>query len=220
MLIANLVAADLPEAARRLLARLYHAHGDDPGVALWIQMNELPGASEMPSLPDARIERLAGELVAQPQVIPSLVAAQRIAPVAADLAMLRSALGLAARELSADPPQAIAVCQAMAELALLADDKDDARRWAHRGLKINPFSAPLALVLSRVADDPALGPPATSVLREAVSAHPQYADLRAALIQREKTDGRAEAARLHLADWLRQDPEHPVARKLQSELAA
>ncbi|MCC7193890.1 MAG: hypothetical protein IT444_14065 [Phycisphaeraceae bacterium] len=220
LLIANLVSADLPEAARRLIIQLFHAHGDDEAVALWLQLMELPGMSEMPALPDARIERLANELVAQPRVIPSLVAAQRIAPVMADLAILRAALGLAARQFNTDTRQAAVVCQAMAELALLADDKDDARRWAHRGLKINPYAAPLALVLARVEDDPALGPPATTILREAVSAHPQYADLRAALIQREKHDGRSEAARLHLADWLRQEPDNPLARKLESELAA
>jgi hypothetical protein len=224
MLIANLVAADLTDAARRLVGRLYHAHGDDAAIALWLQIMEVPGAADMPALPDVRIERLAAELAARPGVIPSLVAAQHVAPIAADVAMLRSALGLAAKELDADARWMSAVCQAMAELALLADDRDDARRWAHRGLKRNPYSAALALVLGRVEDDPAVGPPAARVLRDAVAAHPQYPDLRAALIRREQVEGRRETARLHLADWLRREPDHPLARemarKLESERAA
>lgn len=220
LLIAILAATDLTDAAARMAVQLHHAYGQEPAIAAWIQVLQAPSVSDLPLLPDAQVEQLAAELVARPGVIPSLVVAQSLQPAASDIALLRHAITRMAREIQDDPQQMLTICQAQAELAMLASDTSDARRWAHRGLRINAYAAPLALVLSQIEDDPTIGPSATEVLAEAVAAHPTYPDLRAALIQREHAQGRPEAARLHLADWLATQPDHPLARKLQQELAA
>jgi hypothetical protein len=112
------------------------------------------------------------------------------------------------------------ICQAMAQLALLADDADDARRWAHRGLRVDPYSASLALVLARITDDPAVGPPTHAILTAVAEAFPLYPDLQAALIRRDKAEGRDDDARRRLSLWLDRQPDHPLARQVQQELAA
>jgi hypothetical protein len=103
---------------------------------------------------------------------------------------------------------------------MLSSDEDDARRWAHRGLKLNPYHAPLALVLSQIEDDAALGPPAVQVLAGVAAANPGWPDVRAALIRRELADGLAQRARHRLEQWLRDEPASTMARQLQKEIAA
>jgi hypothetical protein len=219
VLIPVLVALDLTEAARRVAHQLFHRHGQEPGVAAWMQSMQPPGYEDLSPVADATVDRLAAELVAQPQVIPTLVTAQRVLPRPAELVLLRRAIHAAARELDGGESMRL-VCEAMAELALLAQDADDARRWAHRGLKIQPYSATLALLLGRISDDPAVGPPAGEVLASAADAHPDYPDVQAALIRRRLLDGRADEARWRLARWMERQPDHPLVRALQQELAA
>ena len=218
--VALLLASELPDSARRTALSLYHHHGHQGFVRSWLEAMQPPGFQELPAVPQATIEHLAAELVAQPQVIPGLVAAQRLEPDARQVHLLRSAIDRAARDLSAAPNSALVACQAMAELALLAKDGDDARRWAHRGLRLDPYAVRLALVLAQVSDDPAVGPPAQQVLGRAADAFPDYPDLQAAAIRRESADGADAAARLRLRRWLARSPDQPLAQRLAQEMAA
>lgn len=221
--IVLLVDAEMPESAGRALLRLFHDHGDDPSVAAWVRALEFPGTADLPAVPDAQIERLAGELLADPTLIPTLVATQKIRPVTSDLTLLRQGIARmlqAAGENAAATLDLAIIHQALAELALLAHDADDARRWAHRGLRINPFSAALALVVAQLADDETLGPTAQRVLTGAIAANPRYPDLRAALIRRQQREGRTQDARLFLEDWLASQPGHPLALQIKREIAA
>lgn len=219
-LIGLLVTADLTDTASRLVQRLHHSRGDEPSVQHWLAALRPPGFAEPPPLPDTQVARLADELDARLDLLPTLVAAQRIASSHTEIALLRAAVARLARRAADDEQRLLAVCQAMAELSLLANDADEARRWTHRGLKVNPFAASLAMVLAQLDDDTEVGPPAIKVLAVAAEAHPQFPDLQAALIRREHAQGETASARMHLADWLRREPEHPLARKLEQELAA
>jgi lipopolysaccharide biosynthesis regulator YciM len=213
------ISADAIDIASRRVAKLHDWFGQSPAVRAWLHLMDVPGVEELPAISGATVQRLAAELVNDPAVIPSLVAAQTIQTDASTLDALRQAMPRVARELS-DPSDAVMVCRAAAELALLAMDKDDARRWAQRGLRINPMSAPLALALAAAGDDPAVGPPAVEVLRRAHEANPNYPDVRAALIRSEFASGQREAARQRLAQWEQQQPGQPLAAALRREMAA
>lgn len=215
-----LVTSELTESARQSLLALHHAHGHDARIGRWIRATQLPGTTESQSLPDAQVEHLAEELALRPDLLPSLVAAQRVSADAMSLLLLRQAVLRLAPNLREDDERMVMVCQALADLALLSDDADDARRWAYRGLRLRPYSASLALVLSRVEDDPAVGPSASEVLRKAYEANPNYPDVRAALIRTENARGDADVARRRLEQWLREQPDHPLARQVEREIAA
>jgi lipopolysaccharide biosynthesis regulator YciM len=217
--ISVLVQAGLLDTARRLVRLLHDGHGHHPAVAQWIAALDLFGKGAANGVSHAEVEHLAAELIEAPQVIPSLVAAAMIEPRREDIDLLRSAIQRIAAD-AADDRQVIVICQAMAQLAMLALDRDDARRWAHRGLKLDPYNATLALVLGEVSDDLNVGPAAADVLRRVATAHPTYPDVRASLIRREHSDGRPEAARIKLAQWLEQDPANPHALDMVRELAA
>ncbi|MEE9212385.1 MAG: hypothetical protein V3U29_07000 [Phycisphaeraceae bacterium] len=219
MLVAVLIASDLTDAARRAAQRLHHRHGYDPAIATWLQAMQVPGYEQLPPVTDATVDHLAAELVVRLDVLPSLVAAQKIRANLKDVQLLRSVIQRIDRHVTG-PRQRLMLCQAMADLSMLAGDTDEARRWAHRGLKLDPYSAALALVLSRISDDAGVGPPATDVLARSLDAHPTYADLRAAMIRRQHTDGKTDTARLRLTEWLDREPQHPLAHQLQQELAA
>lgn len=216
---ALLIVADLPDAARRCVSHLDAHHGDDGWVRQWIGYVEAPCGNELPQVSPAVIEQLAADLLAQPLALLSLVAALKVAPDAEQVLLLRRAGARAYHDLH-EGRRGLVLCQAMADLALLAQDADDARRWAHRGLKLEPYSAPLALVLAAVEDDPAQGPPAVNVLAEVAHKHPDYPDVLAALIRREGAQGRREAARRRLTAWLSREPRNLTARRLHQELAA
>ncbi len=220
-LIAVLVRADLTDAARRVLEQLHTELGHREDVAAWIELLQMPGASRLPAIADSRADQLAVQLIAQPQLIGTLVAAQRLAPDRDAVLLLRQALGRAEPDLAQlGEDTAYETCVALAQLALLEHDHDDARRWAHRGIKLNRLSAELALVLGQVRDDEVLGPPATAVLAAVSSAFPHYPDVKAALIRREYVEGQVQQANLRLRDWLRTEPQNPIAAQLAQELAA
>jgi tetratricopeptide (TPR) repeat protein len=219
MLIALHAVTGNDEAAAGLTHRLHREHGHDPRVMRWLATLRAPMTPALPAVSDATIDQLAGELLDRIEVIPSLVAALRIERQERTIVMLRGAITQMLRDIDEEPAMLIA-CQALADLAMLAGDHDDARRWAHRGLRLDPYAARLAIILSQVADDAAVGPPASTVLKEAVSAHPKYPDLRAALIRREFAQGRIEVARRRLRQWLTREPNQPMAIRLQDELAA
>lgn len=226
MLIALLTTGGADDAALHEAASLRQSHGHDTAIAAWLGATTALDASQRAASlapPAAQARALAEELRDHVEWIPSLTAAQRAEPDAAELALLRAALACLAEMVGGDRDHALIVIRAAAELALLAADHDDARRWAHRGLALHPYSAPLALVLARVSDDPAAGPGALRVLRGAVKAHPGYADLRAALIRRARAEGKRDLAASELRMWLIEDPRnarHPLAERLQAEIAA
>lgn len=217
-LIASLTTTNDPRAADTIRV-LYREHGNDPAVMRWLNTLRRADVRRLPPVPEATIDQLAGELLDHLDAIPSLVAAQKIVRDPRMIMMLRGATTKLLRDLDDDRTM-LTACQALADLAMLAEDHDDARRWAHRGLHIDPYAAGLAIILSRITDDTALGPPASAVLKEAVNAHPKYPDLRAALIRREVSEGRVDVARRRLHQWLQREPNQRMALRLQQEMAA
>ncbi|MEM9881839.1 MAG: hypothetical protein AAF800_02840 [Planctomycetota bacterium] len=181
--IAVLLTAGRDDEARRLAAWFYHLRGDDPAVARWVRLLDVPGLTELPAVPDATVERLAAELAASPQVVPSLVHAQKQAPRTRTISLLRAAVARVTADFE-DRDELVYLTQALAELAELVGDDDDARRWAHRGLRLHPFNAALALLLGRLDDDEAVGPPAAEVLKRVALRFPHYPDVQRAYQQR------------------------------------
>jgi hypothetical protein len=185
--VAVLVNAGLDDDARRLSAWLYHQHGHDPAVSRWIARMDVPGLTALPAVPDATIDRLAAELGARPDVIPSLVYAQKQAPRTRPISLLRAGLARMSRHYL-DTPEEPQIYQALAELAVLIGDDDDARHWAHKGLRLDPFNATLALLLGGLEDDTELGPTAAETLKRVSLRFPGYPDVRRALEQRVERD--------------------------------
>ncbi|MEX2213925.1 MAG: tetratricopeptide repeat protein [Phycisphaeraceae bacterium] len=218
-LIAALHLEGNEAAANDLTVMLRRQFTGDPHVDAFLHLMRMSARSSDVNLDDPIVDSVAADLLRQPEVIASLVAAQKISHSLREIALLRSALGRAFGDIELAREQ-LTACIAMADLALMAGDNDDARRWAHRGLRIDPYSAPLALTLARFADDADFGPSTMTVLNEAVRAHPKYPDLRAALIRRDFAQGRVEAARDRLTAWLRREPNQPLALGLEKELAA
>lgn len=215
-----------PSRARSLADSLHHEHNDQPSVATWLQVMEArarPQLASRPAAPMSReqsgsvVQQLAAELMTQLQLIPALVAAQVLRPRRDDIATLRGAIDLLSRDAEDDAAQRL-ICEAMARLALLAGDSDETRRWAHRGLRIDPFHAPLALMLSEVDDDVTLGPRTADVLARVAAANPTYPDVLAALIRREHRDGRTSLAQRRLDGWLARDPHNAIAAGVCEDL--
>ena len=218
-LVAVLVAADLKETAARVLRQLHDDLGHKASVVDWLRLMQMPGTSQLPTLSCATVDHLAAELLCQPEVIPSLVHAQRVSPNASATAMLRQAVSRVALHVI-DEGGKLMICKAMAQLSHLAGDHQDACRWARHGLQVNPYSASLALELSRVKDGSDWDADTAEALQRASKAHPGYPDLRRALIVCEHDQGNTHAARLQLRQWLDREPNHPIATKLAEELAA
>jgi hypothetical protein len=180
----------------------------------------LVGKNQLPDESDAIISQLARELSDQPQLLASLAAAMKIEPDESHIDVLRHAGNLMINRIHLSIELETELCRALADLALLAEDEADARRWAHRGLKTNPLAAHLAIVLSQVDDQSLMGPPARDVLAKVNEVKPTYPDVHAALIRREFFDGDTQSARMRLTSWLKQEPTNPTAVKLYKELAA
>lgn len=190
--VAVLTSASLDDDARRLSAWLYHLHGDDPAVAQWIQLMDVPSLTALPAVPDATVERLADELTAQPDAVPSLVYAMKHAPRTRPISMLRAAIARMTAEFHGQPEMP-RLTQALAELAHLVGDDEDARRWAHKGLRLEPYNATLALLLGKLEDDEAVGPTAQQTLKRVALKFPGYPDVQAAYQQRIKLDQQRQA---------------------------
>jgi len=217
--IALLTELGRVDEARLQTERLYHEWGHDSDVLAWLHLMQTPGADSLPVVTESMVELLAGELVGQVELLPTLVTAQKIRPDLRGVRLLRDAVQRILPDME-EMHEVVVGCWALAELSLLLGDQDDARRWAHRGLRMHPHYAPLALVLAQLADDTAIGPPASKVLEETARVHPSYRDVLAALIRRQHAEGQHEAARMRLDKWVQREAEHPVVRALQRELAA
>ena len=185
--VAVLIGSGLEDHARRLSAWLFHLHGDDPQVARWVAVMDVPGLTALPAIPDATVERLADELSSNPDLVPSLVYAQKHAPRTRPISLLRAAV---ARMSAAyhDTDTMPMLTQALAELAHLVGDDEDARRWAHHGLRLDPYNSVLALLLGKLEDDEAVGPTAAQTLKRVAMKFPHYPDVQKAYADRLELD--------------------------------
>lgn len=185
--VAVLIRSGLDDAARRLAAWLFHLHGNDPAVARWVELLDVPGLNNLPQVPDATVERLAHELSAQPETVPTLVYGLKHAPRTRAISILRAAIARVTGDFEGKPemPQ---LAQALAELAHLVGDDDDARRWAHRGLRLDPYNATLALLLGQLEDDEAVGLSAADTLKRMALKFPDYPDVQRAYKARLELD--------------------------------
>ncbi|MBI1370912.1 MAG: hypothetical protein GC162_19945 [Planctomycetes bacterium] len=219
MLVVIDVAEDLPQATRRAAGYLAHVFARDEEVGRWLNMMEMGPRLARTEAPQEMIEQLAHELLRKPQVIGSLAAAQKIEPAAGRMELLRRALVRVVDDL----PEPMVGIEALAMLSEAAGDFDDARRWARRGLREEPYSATLALLIDRLEDvceDDAQGPRALAALRNAATARPEYADVRYALIRRYGRLGMKEQARRLARQWHEREPDNQLAQRAESELAA
>lgn len=190
--VAVLIGSGLEDSARRLAAWLYHLHGDDSKIAQWVAVMDVPGLTALPAVPDATVERLADELTANPLAVTSLVYAMKQAPRTRPISLLRAAIGHMTQHFH-DRPEMPRLVQGLAELAHLIGDDEDARRWAHKGLRLEPYNATLALLLGQLEDDEAVGPTAQQTLKRVALKFPGYPDVQAAYQQRVELDRRKTA---------------------------
>ena len=217
--ISILTRAGMVDEAQGAVKRLQETHGRDPAVFTWLRLMEAPGNEKLTAEPGSEVGKLAAQLLEQPLLIPTLTAAARLWGADEDVRLLRSAVELAAPDLDG-PELPLMVCQAMTDLALTLDDSDGARRWAERGLEIQPYCAALALALVRIAENGRAGGAEVAALERTAVEHPGYPDVQAALIRREAANGHTDKARLHLAEWLHREPDQPVAHQVRKEIAA
>lgn len=126
------------------------------------------------------IRTLATELAANPQLILSLVYTQQLNPNPIHIALLRLAIKQAAPAITKLP----VVIEALAKLALLAQDHTDAKAHIDHGLKLYPYSsifAQLAYELSQQTFDQDITTQANHALKQATYKYPHYTDLQQAL---------------------------------------
>ncbi len=111
LITAIMITTGKDSAAARRAGQLHHDHGFEPTVSRWLEMIEAPGVTDAPH---ATIEHMASQLVERPEVIGSLVMAQKYDPDETEIHLLRRSISRASRDLSQD---SLVICQAMAELA-------------------------------------------------------------------------------------------------------
>lgn len=217
--IVLLTALSRVEEAGRTTRTLYHEHGQESRVTAWLAGMQAPGCQLLPPVPQTASEQLAGELFENTRLVRSLVIAQKLRADLKNVCLLRNALIRLWRDVG-DRETKLIVCEGVAELSMLLGDVEEARHWASVGLEIDPYFAPLALVISQLADQPQDQPKAIDVLSRTHEAHPTYRDVRAALIRRQFAQGQADVARQQLENWRQQEPDHQLVKQLQQELAA
>lgn len=213
-----LARAGMPEEARLAAKRLQHKHYRDESIHRWLSCVDaalvgLISDDEQPVCP------LARELLARPHVIPSLLAGMRVGDTSEHRGQLLSALRQVVAKLNTRHDR-INAHLALAELAAAEGDMNEARRWVKQGMKLQPRSVPFAMLLHRLTDQQAAAPEATRALTNAAEDHPEYPDVQAALIRREKARGDLPAARLRFQQLKDRLSDHPMVRGLEQELAA
>jgi tetratricopeptide (TPR) repeat protein len=218
-LVTLLVSAGQHETAADRLRQMYDDLGQKPAVMDWLRLMRMPGSDKLPTICEASVDQLAAELLCRPEVITSLVKAQQIEPDADSIVLLSQAISRMALYV-VDEKNKLMICQAMSSLSKLAVATDDSRRWARHGLQLDPQSAPLALTLAQVSDDSQTHAHAAVALQRASAAHPDYPDVRRAMILCEYRHGDTHIAKEHLQQWLERQPGHPVATRVAEELAA
>lgn len=205
-------------AESRHIADLLHtAPSTTLGPKMLATMSIRP--ADLPAgVPRELVHQLTSQLSRRPGLIPTLVVAQRCQPRPHRIELLRRAIVRLVRELE-NPMPAI---EALAELAMLAGDRDEAARWCRRGLKLQPYSAKLALLLDESDEGRAesAGPRPLDVLKQAAAAQPNYPDVRRALILRYHRSGLRSLAERQARQWFDAQPGSELARRTLQELAA
>ncbi len=118
------------------------AGGPDPDLVL--ASLGMPGRAGEGEPSPEQATALAVELIMNEQAIGPLVEAQRLSPHAPTARLLRDAIAEALDDLD----DTAGACEALARLSIVLAERDDAVRWARRGLDANPMSAPLALLVA------------------------------------------------------------------------
>ncbi len=203
--------------ARELSQLIHDRFGDSPAARSWLHTLEAPGLIATARHSAQAVQRLAEELTPRIELLPSLIAAAQASRDLPQARLLREALDLVWRELPDDESLRV-VFESLAELALLCGDEAEARRWAHRTLRLDPYRARMAILLGTLPDDARIGPTAARVLERVAAKHPDYPDVHAALIRRDLAEGREELARRRLDAWLARRPGQPLAAAIRSEL--
>ncbi len=207
-------------ADRRDVTDLLHRFSDEAITDRWADSLTLGQRRQADEVPLDRVELLAVELAAQPLAIRTLVEAQRYRPEADRIALIRRAL----LRIVDDLPEPLTAIEAIAQLAHLAGDNDDAFRWVQRGLKLAPYSAKLALLLNTIESDrdtnTARGISGRSALEHVAEAQPTWPDVQIALADRYRRDDLPAHAVEHLYRWLMRDPDQPQATAMLKEMAA
>lgn len=217
MLVAVLVEADMAQSAQRVAGLCFDQLGRQGQMADWLEATDAPGFGQLGVQSEATIEELAQELTASFELIPSLVAVQEIELDLSTAALLRDALYHMTPH-TFDQSHSLTLNLALARLSLILEDQDEARRWAYRGLRIDPLNASLALILARVQGDASIGPDSAVILGKVADAFPHYPDIQAAAIRCEQALGHGKRARIRLNDWLVRDPQEKLAQKLAREM--
>ena len=216
--IQHILHDDLP-AAKPQIGMLGHRFSSDRTITAWLASLELQQSAQAQPVPVTIVDELAGQLLVRTSVIELLVAAQRHDPRPAQIDLLRRAL----RRLVDDVSDPMPIIEALAELSIIAGDPEDARRSIERGLAISPYSARLALMLNQISDTAEIESQenmALSVLRRCAQVHPDYADVRSAMILRCRDSGLHQMALREAQRWVRQSPDHRIAQRVLRELAA
>ena len=216
--ISVLISLGCPAEAEELGKAYQHIFGRD--AALWLHDMGVPGSQNQASHRHAPVDELAEELVSEPKAIQTLVYAQMQKRDLPTVNLLRQVIKKIVPLFENDPQQMTMLCRAMAELAVLAGDHAQAKRWAHRGLEEDPYCASLALLIDRLRDDGRTTLPPRTVLLCVATQYPDYPDVQSALIRRETAEGRLDEARERLQDWLEREPYSPHALALRKEIAA
>ncbi|MEM1211289.1 MAG: hypothetical protein AAGI68_03230 [Planctomycetota bacterium] len=202
--------------------------GQDGDEALgWLERADPVEGDALPEADEAGIDRLRAELMADPGVLESVVAGLGLmgdGEGSGQARLLRAGLEQAAEDLIR-AGHGLMVCRAMARLCELLGDHAGANAWARRGLAEQPTDEKLGLLLSRQPDevegvDPGGGESTAVVLARISDAHPDYPDVRAALIRRLMKDGEAGEAMRRLEAWRTEEPGCGVAEALEKEVAA
>lgn len=218
--LAVLIDAGLQEDARDIAIQAQKTMRHNHPLIAWMVVMAVPGFQDH-NFDTLSCDPMASAIADAPETVPSIVRACQVKPTPNVISVLRRAIGQIVDLPRLQDIQS-ELCTAMAELALLADDKINARLWAKRGLSLSPFSAQLAIALDEATEAQRTrhGDEAIDVLARVHTEHPEYPDLAAALIRRENSQGLTDSAQHRLALWLEEKPNQPIARRLQKEMAA
>ncbi len=173
---------DLTADALASLRALWSQH--DP-IALWLDVLDGRVHPSGVDLHPAAVRRFAEALREATELIPTLVAAETYEPESESIELLRRAIARVAA-VTVETDTLLICCEALSQLALLSGEASDARRWAVRGLSLNPYSATLALRLVRANElDRDVRPDelTMSTLSRVAARFPTYPDVRAAMLR-------------------------------------
>lgn len=214
----------LPHSTRRATEWLTHAfRREGVNEAFASSLDLTGGAAPTAHAPTEVVDQVAVELLQRPRVIRTLCAAQLLKANPARVELLRRALA----RIVDDLPEPLDALTGLTGLAALAGDGDEARRWARRALKVDPYNARVAMLAAELDLEATAGgahrgesPDAADLLRAAIRRQPTWPDLRVALIRLYQRTGRTSLAIEQARQWASQHPHQPAAQRILMELAA